>query len=142
MWTTAKDGFTPHLIPARFAAFEPNNDGSQFALIGGQDKRGRKHLMQVVDAKGTQIASVKRESISVDVAWNADNTAIFFFDHFYSKKDLELCRWDIKTGKVDVLQELPTLRGRILGYRNGTLFYTTATWKEDDTCQINQLRTD
>ena len=94
----------------------------------------------VVDTQGNEVAKLKRESISPNVAWNSTNTAIFFLDDFHTTK-LKLCRWDIKTGEVTVLQPLGNVRGFILGYRNGTLFYTTAAWKEDNSCQINQLTT-
>jgi len=142
VWATSKEGFVPHFISARFSDFQPSSDGNQFALIAGRDAtRGDKHLLQVVDKSGKELGKIKRRSIAPDVAWNSTNTAIFFLDNFYTIK-LKLCRWDLKTGQVGVLQRLPEMRGRILGYRNGTLFYTTATMKDNDTCQINQLTTD
>jgi hypothetical protein len=142
IWANSKDGFVPHFLKAKFSYFAPNSDGSQFALVAGVDKQGFKHVLQVVDSSGNQVAQLKRSSVSVTLAWNSTNTAIFFLDNFYSSKDLQLCRWDIKTGQVDVLQTLPKLRGIILGYRNGTLFYSTAALNEDNSSQINQLKTD
>jgi len=142
VWASPKDNFTPHFFKARASDFEINKDGSQFALITGRDKQGRQHLMRVVDTAGNEIAALKRTSIGGDVAWNSDNTAIFFLDNFYSNINLQLCRWDIKTGQVDVLDSLGGLRGIVLGYRNGTLFYSTAGLNEDNSCQIHQLKTD
>jgi len=141
VWATAKDEFIPHFFKTTFSYVQPNSDGNRFALITGKDEQGSQHLLRVVDTAGTEIAKLKRESISVNVAWNSTNTAIFFLDNFYTRR-LQLCRWDIKTGQVDVLQPLDGLRGKILGYRNGTVFYSTAAWDEKNSCQINQFKSD
>lgn len=142
VWLTAKDGFTPHFFKADSSYFQPNSDGTQFALEGGEDSKGWRHLLRVCDQKGIEIAKVKRESIGPSLAWNSSNTALFFLDDFYNMKHQRLCRWDIKSGRVDVLQTLDNLRGKILGYRGNTLYYTTSAWNENNGCEINQLKID
>jgi len=142
VWATAKDNFVPHFIKSNFYYFEPNLDGSHFVIQAGRDDKGWRHTLQVVDSNGVEVAKLKREtSIAPDMAWNDSGTAVFFFDNFYTGK-LQLCRWDIKTGEVTVLQPLDGLRGKILGYRNGAVFYATANWDEKNSCQINQITTD
>lgn len=143
VWASAKENFALHYFPAKFSDFKPNNDGSQFALIVGEDARGDQHVLEVFDANGNEIARIKRKAVSVSVAWNSTNTAIFFIDNHIGATDMQLCRWDIKTGEVTVLQPLSNLRGEILGYRHGTLFYSTvAGLKDEKNRQIIQLETE